>query len=189
MPFEQGVSLKASLSLTDGHFVYWQIWINHQPPISMLKRRMVFGTFQASGGVGLPSVDSGCGFGQRIMGRKRVVWKVLLVGGEKMFRGCHGRCPGTAYIYTLKNIYVYMYVIYTYAISTFDEHRDVCSLCLASQTLYFPDAHMITILFGGVGLVVLDYAVLCNGQFRAFLQICAQLVWMHMKHESHKLCC
>ena len=112
MPFEQGVSLKASLSLTDGHFVYWQIWINHQPPISMLKRRMVFGTFQASGGVGLPSVDSGCGFGQRIMGRKRVVWKVLLVGGEKMFRGCHGRCPGTAYIYTLKNIYVYIYMWY-----------------------------------------------------------------------------
>ena len=35
---------------------------------------------------------------------------------------------------------------------------------------------MITILFGSVGLVVLDYAVLCNEPFCTFPQICAQLV-------------
>ena len=48
---------------------------------------------------------------------------------------------------------------------------------------------MITILFRSVGLVVLDYAVLCIEPFCTLPQICAQLVWMHMKHESHKLWC
>lgn len=82
MPFaEQGLSLKASLSLTDGAL---RLLTDLDQPSNSnfhVETPGVFGTFQAARcpididwcdvkGAGLPSVDSRCGLKKRIMGRK-----------------------------------------------------------------------------------------------------------------------